>query len=126
MALSSIATQILLDAFDHKFDTALVISGDSDLVPPIRAIRQRYPAKRIIAIFPPSRTSSELRKACDGFFQIGRANLAASIFPDEVTKPDGYVLKRPPSWGPTNAEEDALTDRRKIPEKSTKIPRRHR
>ena len=100
----NIATQLLLDAFDDKFDTALVISGDSDLVPPIRAIRQRYPLKRIIAIFPPSRTSIELRKACHAAFPIGRANLAASVFPDEVTKVDGYVLKRPPSWGPTDAE----------------------
>ena len=101
----NIATQLLLDAFDDKFDTALVISGDSDLVPPILAIRQRFPAKRIVAVFPPSRSSIHLRNACHAAYPIGRANLAASIFPDEVTKPNGYVLKRPPSWGPTDAEE---------------------
>ncbi len=100
----NIATQLLLDAFDDKCDTALVVSADSDLVPPILAIRQRFPAKRIVAVFPPSRFSIHLRNACHAAFPIGRANLAASVFPDEVTKPDGYVLKRPPTWGPTDAE----------------------
>lgn len=102
----NIATQLLLDAFDDKFDTALILSADSDLVPPVRAIRQRFPAKRVIAAFPPSRFSIDLRNACHAAFTIGRANLAASVFPDEVTKPDGYVLRRPPSWGPTDADTE--------------------
>ena len=41
-----IATKLLLDAFDDRFDTALVISGDSDLSPPIEAILRRHPSKR--------------------------------------------------------------------------------
>ena len=104
----NIATQLLLDAFDDKFDTALVISGDSDLVPPIRAIRQRNSTKRIIVVFPPSRTSIQLQNACHAAFTIGRANLAASVFPDEVLKNDGYLLKRPLSWGPTEQENKTL------------------
>src|SRR5690606_6741738 len=36
----NIAIQLLCDAFDDVFDTALVISGDSDLTTPIRRVRQ--------------------------------------------------------------------------------------
>ena len=32
----NIAVRLLEDAFDDRFDTAMVVSGDSDLVPPIR------------------------------------------------------------------------------------------
>ncbi len=33
-------TELLLDAFRNDFDGAVVISDDSDLISPIRAIRQ--------------------------------------------------------------------------------------
>lgn len=99
----NIATQLLLDAFTDQFDTALIVSADSDLVPPIKAIRERFPTKRVICVFPPKRFSNELRKACHAAFEIGRANLAASVFPDEVITPAGIVLKRPPSWGASDA-----------------------
>lgn len=35
----NIAIQLLGDAFDDKFDVALVISGDSDLTTPVRRVR---------------------------------------------------------------------------------------
>lgn len=42
----NIATEMLLDAFNNKFEKALLISADSDLVPPINAIRDKYPEKK--------------------------------------------------------------------------------
>lgn len=36
----NIATQLLCDAFHNRFDTALMISGDADLVPPIEAVKE--------------------------------------------------------------------------------------
>ena len=38
----NLATYLLLDAFDRDFQTALVISNDSDLVEPIVQVRQRF------------------------------------------------------------------------------------
>lgn len=93
-----IATEMLTDAFDDRFDTALLISADSDLVPPTRAIRRMFPKKRIVVAFPPARSSIELRQAADVAFQIGRRTLAKSLLPDEVTTLTGHVLKRPPEW----------------------------
>ena len=39
----NIAVQLLGDAQDDVFDTALVVSGDSDLYGPIETVRRRYP-----------------------------------------------------------------------------------
>jgi hypothetical protein len=38
----NIATQILIDAFQDKYDMTMLISGDSDLVPPIRTIHELF------------------------------------------------------------------------------------
>lgn len=93
-----IATEMLTDAFEDRFDTALLISADSDLVPPTLAVQQMFPRKRIVVAFPPSRRSVELGRAASASFPIGRRKLALSQFPVEVRKPDGYVLRRPANW----------------------------
>lgn len=93
-----IATEMLTDAFNDRFDTALLISADSDLVPPTLAVRRMFPEKRILVAFPPSRTSVELGKAANASLVIGRAKLARSQFPDLVKKADGFVLRRPAEW----------------------------
>jgi uncharacterized LabA/DUF88 family protein len=93
-----IATELLTDAFEGCFDTALVVSADSDLVPPIRAIRHRFPALRVLACMPPGRSSVELKKAANASLRISERVLQESQLPDEVQKPEGYVLKRPERW----------------------------
>lgn len=94
----NIAIQLLTDAFDDSFDVALVISGDSDLTTPIRRVRERFPAKSVIVAFPPRRHSKELKKYANGFLAIGENKLRTSQLPDQITKPDGFVLTRPSSW----------------------------
>ena len=95
----NIATQMLTDAFQKNFDVAVVVSGDSDLVPPIRAIKELFPALKVAVVFPPNRDRSHhLRQTAHLHFTITEAMLAASQLPDEVTKPDGFVLRRPAAW----------------------------
>jgi len=93
-----IATQILVDAFDNAYDTALIISGDSDLVPPLQAIRNRQPDKRIIVAFPPGRRSEQLRQVAHGCFTIGEVKLRKNLLPDEIALPNGHILRRPAKW----------------------------
>ena len=94
----NIAVELIGDAFADKFDTAIVVSADSDLAPPILFIRQKFPDKKIIAAFPPNRHSDKLRNTANAAFTIGRKILADSIFTPEVTKTDGYTLKQPDKW----------------------------
>jgi uncharacterized LabA/DUF88 family protein len=93
-----IATEMLTDAFADSFDVALLISADSDLVPPVSAIRSLFPRKRIIAAFPPKRSSEQLKKAVNGWLAIGEDKLRQSLFPDRIRKPDGFLLERPAKW----------------------------
>lgn len=94
----NIAVQMLADAFDDRFDTALIISADSDLTTPVSKVRQRFPAKRVVIAEPPGRHSTALCNNASGYFTIGEAKLRASQLPDQVQRADGFVLLRPPHW----------------------------
>lgn len=94
----NIAVQMLADAFDDRFDTALLISGDSDLTTPVCKLRAQFPAKRVVVAFPPGRQSFELKKAANATFTIGEANLRQSQLPAQVQRADGFMLQCPAHW----------------------------
>lgn len=94
----NIAIEMLADAHADQFDTALLISADSDLSAPIEKIRHLFPGKRVVAAFPPGRNSAQLAKLVHGSFTIGEAKLRQSQLSNPVTKPDGFVLRRPARW----------------------------
>lgn len=93
-----IATEMLSDAFADRFDVALLLSADSDLVPPVNALKELSPNKVIVAAFPPARYSTELAKVAHAHLVIGRATLKRSLLPDRVVKKDGFVLECPSHW----------------------------
>lgn len=93
-----IATELLVDAWHDNFDMGLIVSGDSDLVPPMRTIRQHFPEKRIVVGFPPGRESKQMKRAAHASFTIKATVLERSVFPEKVTKADGFVLRRPSEW----------------------------
>jgi len=93
-----IATEMIIDAFANNFDVALLISGDSDLVPPIEAIKRAHPHKRVNVAFPPGRNSHWLKQAADGQYMIGRGTLAKNRFPEIVRNSHGVELRQPIEW----------------------------
>lgn len=94
----NIATELLVDAFQDRFDTALLVTADSDLAGPITRLRQLYPAKRVVVVFPPDRASKRLEQLASATLHLGRGVLSRAQLPDPVTKPDGFSLQRPASW----------------------------
>jgi len=94
----NIATQMLIDAYQDRFDMAMLISGDSDLVPPIKAIHTLFERKRVFVAFPPRRSNSSVSLIAKGSLTIGRKKLLDSQLPEELTKKDGYILRKPADW----------------------------
>lgn len=94
----NIAVALLSDAVRDKFDTALLISADSDLCPAVKETKSLFPTKRIIAAFPPRRHSAELKRVVDGYTNIGDAKIRQAQLPDEVVTEAGVVLRRPKHW----------------------------
>jgi len=96
----NLAVRLLDDAYDDRFDTAMIISADSDLVPPIESVGARFPDKRLIAAFPPQRNSTELRRVADKAFEISEATIRGARLPDPVTTRSGTRLRAPKGWLP--------------------------
>jgi len=51
----NIATSIIVDAFRNEYDMAMLISGDTDLIPPIKEVHSIFNSKRVMIAFPPKR-----------------------------------------------------------------------
>jgi uncharacterized LabA/DUF88 family protein len=94
----NIATNLIIDAYMDIYDTAILISGDSDLVPPIRSVHKYFHSKRVVIAFPPRRKNNTVAIASKGNFIIGRKKLIESQLPLTISKKDGFILEKPKEW----------------------------
>lgn len=94
----NIAVELLADAYENNYDTALLVSADSDLTGPIKKVKALFPDKKVICFFPPGRSSKELMKVSSGFFHISKTKLTNSQFDDTVISKNGVPLQRPQEW----------------------------
>lgn len=94
----NIAVEMMTDAHNDKYDAAMLITGDSDLVPPIKAIHSIFHPKRVFVAFPPNRHNLSLSTAAKGSMIIGKGTLKNSQFSDVIIKDSGFKLIRPKTW----------------------------
>jgi NYN domain len=93
----NLASYLLLDAFRGDYETALVISNDSDLCTPIEMAKNEL--KRRVGILNPHRVRSRDLASIPPTFskQIRSGALRDSQFPDLLNDERGSV-RRPDSW----------------------------
>lgn len=94
----NIAARLLADAFEDRFDVALLVTADSDLTTPVQQVRTRFPQKRVVIAQPPGRNSASLCRAASGYFTIGETKLRGAQLPTRVKRGDGRELARPGQW----------------------------
>jgi hypothetical protein len=100
----NIAVEILSDAFNNNCDSVILVSGDSDVQPPIQWVKRNSSSKKItvyIPLLPPEREKRRL----DFYNQIGIDckflpvdGLSLHQFRNIVHLPDSKVACRPSSW----------------------------
>jgi uncharacterized LabA/DUF88 family protein len=100
----NIAVSMVDLAYKDAYDVACLISGDSDLIPAIRMVRDNFPVKSVRLIIPIGRKADELKRACGGDHfasQITQRHLAGNQLPDPyetVLFDKGRLINRPYSW----------------------------
>ncbi len=94
----NIAMRLFQMAIWDRYDRAIIISGDTDLIPAIRAVRQTFPGKQIGVVIPIGRASEDLKKQADFYHKMKERHLASSRLPDTMTLEDGSTLSCPPNW----------------------------
>lgn len=82
----SIATDILADAMEDRFDTAYLVTADSDQVPTLKTFKRLFPTKRIVQITPPGGEDGarELGQLADGRLQMTEGRIGAHLLPAKV------------------------------------------
>lgn len=104
----AIASQMLVDAYEDRFDTCFLISNDSDFVPAVRAVRRRA-NKRIGLIVPPSvrppSRANELRKSMslsDAGTPLARnlkfSDLNGHGLPPDLPSRNGRIINKPDAY----------------------------
>jgi hypothetical protein len=92
----NIATHLLADGFRDRYELAVVVSNDSDLLEPIRFVRQEL-GKPVGLLNPHKNPSVALLPNVLFIKQIRRGVLANSIFPDALIDANGSFSK-PMNW----------------------------
>ncbi len=96
----NIAIELFRNAVQDKYDTALIMTGDSDLIPAIHAVKESFPEKTIGVIIPIARGSKYLKKEADFYMKMTERHLSTSQFPDKVELANGRVIQKPDKWRP--------------------------
>jgi len=92
----NLATHLVHDAHLNRFDIAVVISNDSDLLAPIQLIRSQL-SKKVGVLNPQKNPSRAILPHVDFFKQIRSGVLRDSQFPDTFNDPHGTITK-PTRW----------------------------
>ncbi len=94
----NLASHLLLDGFRKDYETAVILSNDSDLSEPVRIARHEL-GRRVGIVNPhhTRRRSRELSQEAHFFKQIRESSLRDCLFPDTLTDATGRFHK-PKGW----------------------------
>jgi hypothetical protein len=79
-------------------DTAILVTGDTDLAPACETACRLFSNKQIGFAFPYGRKKDELADLASLSFTMDKHHYAAHQFPDPFTLPSGEVLTKPVMW----------------------------
>jgi len=99
----AIAIEVMSDCYERGIERVLLITADSDQVPMVRRIRDRFPETIIFMIAPPKRLNAarELGQACSGVAELTAGRLRQHALPDELRDGRGHLIAaRPAIYGP--------------------------
>ena len=92
----NLATHLLHDAHLNRFDIAVVVSNDSDLLGPIKIVRNEL-GKKVGVLNPQKNPSRAILPHIDFIKQIRGGALQAAQFPAQLTDQHG-VFSKPAGW----------------------------
>ena len=92
----NIATHLVADAYQNKYDCAVLISNDTDLTPPLLHIKHKL-KKLVIVISPYKEINAELKKSAHFYKSVSTKTLEKSQFPEKMIDAKGEFFC-PPKW----------------------------
>jgi uncharacterized LabA/DUF88 family protein len=94
----NVALNLFELAIQDQYDTAIIISGDSDLIPSIRAVKTSFPTKQVGVVIPIGRRAELLKQVCDFHIKMKEKHLKTSLFDKEIDLGNNKKLICPSEW----------------------------
>lgn len=94
----AIAVKLMELLYLDACDTAVLVSGDTDLAPAVRAAKALWPKKRIWALFPFARHNAELKAICHGHLKVKAQRYVTYQLSNPLKGLSGGVIWKPPTW----------------------------
>ena len=94
----AIACKLLELFYLDKADSIAIVSGDSDLTPPIRTAFELFPSKSVYAVFPFGRKSKESAKLVKFSFKLKADRYVNNQFANPYTLKSGREIEKPDTW----------------------------
>jgi uncharacterized LabA/DUF88 family protein len=97
----AIGVHVIADAYRDVFDTALIVSADTDLLPVFKMMADQFPEKRAVTVATPERAHHQsLIDAAAGHQRIKRSQIEKALFGKRVMKNGRAVAIRPTAYRP--------------------------
>ena len=94
----NLAIHLLNDGWRDKYEVALVMSQDTDLVEPLRMVSRDLRKKVGLIWLDGGRPNKYLAAASSFVRHVRSADFAAAQFPDPVIRADGAHISKPSTW----------------------------
>lgn len=94
----ALAMALLREASKGSLDEAIIISGDADYLPAVKACRDMYPSVGLRFAFPRGRASKELSREAPDSFTLTSAAYLSHRLPERIRLPSGKWLHCPAEW----------------------------
>ena len=94
----ALAVRLIAAFAKDECDAVALVTGDTDILPALRAVKLLYPERTVGVVFPYRRHSNHLALVADRGFRVGHDHYAKFQFPAAVPRPNGTVVLKPFDW----------------------------
>lgn len=89
----------LMEAFlKDECDTAVIVTGDTDLVTAVRSAKRIFNSKRVGILFPYGRQNNSFKGVADISVRINPARYEQYQLPDPYVCKNGSAINKPTTW----------------------------
>ncbi len=97
-----IATEMLTSCANEICDLSVLVTGDTDLIPALKALKKIDDNHKVMIFFPPKRTTHIMKSQVDGWKDLGlpfyRTKFIDGLFDDSVDTGGGNAIMIPAKW----------------------------
>ncbi len=94
----NIAVTMLKLAFLDQYQKAILISGDSDMIPALEAVKEVRPLTKIMTVIPIERKGTALSNASHLVRHMKESHLKKCLLPYEIALKNGVIVNCPLNW----------------------------